>query len=483
MQPPRFRASSERPRDAALRFALNSVNDLAAKDMSPPLPRSQPGAEQHRPAQKVIFVNRFFYPDESATSQLLTDLCLHLAQAGWKVSVVTSKIPTRGAPFLRDRPDPEGVGVVRVWSTMFGRKSLLGRIVDYLSFYPGALIALLRITDPGDIIVVKTDPPMVTVIAAFAAKLRRAKLINWLQDLYPEVAIALGVRFLKGPIGSTLIALRNACLRRAHANVVIGARMADRLTSYGISAGRVHLLPNWSDEAAITPIRSSSSSSRQEWGLSDNTFVFGYSGNFGRAHESETILRAAELLKHRSDIIFLFVGGGHESRHLQQAVEDAGLKNFLFKPHQPRERLSDSLGAADAHWLSLRPELEGLIVPSKFYGIASAGRPVIAVASKDGEIARAISELGCGYVVEPGDASALAEAISELADSSGRRHRLGERARAGANRTFARRLALRRWIWILERTHLEHRKRKRRGGGARTGPLERFIEELNQLQQ
>lgn len=396
----------------------------------------------------LTFVNRFFFPNESATSQILADVCFSLAGEGRDVRVVAGDRGQPGKPRLARREVINGVKVRRVWSTQLGVTSLIGRAIDYLSFYPGAFLELVRHCRRGDVVVVKTDPPMFLVLAWLAARIRGAKIIVWLQDLYPEVAIELGVRGLKGPLGASLIWLRNLALRRADANVVIGVHMSDRLVAGGVKPGRIFLLPNWSDDA-IEPVAASKSQSRKDWGIGDEVFVFGYSGNLGRAHEAETLLGAAKLLQARRDICFLFVGSGHESNYLKQAIHDAGLENFVFQPHQPRERLSHSLGASDAHWLSLRPELEGLIVPSKFYGIASAGRPMVAITASDGEVARAIRALDCGYVVEPGDSSGLASVICELADNRAHGEKLGAHARAGSDKNFARHLALKRWSWII----------------------------------
>ena len=397
---------------------------------------------------RLFFVNRFFYPNESATSQILTDLCFTLAAEAWDVRVVASDRGEPGEPRLARSEVVRSVKVRRVWTTQFGVHSLIGRVIDYLSFYPGAFIELLRSARRNDVIVVKTDPPMFMVLAWLAAKVKRAKLIVWLQDLYPEVAIQLGVRGLRGPLGWSLIRLRNLTLRGADANVVIGVHMRDRLVAGGIKPHKIHLLPNWSDDT-IQPLRSADSQSRKEWGIADEMFVFGYSGNLGRAHEAETLLGAAKLLRNRHDICFLFVGSGFESDYLKRAIAEAGLKNFVFQPHQPRSQLSHTLAASDAHWLSLRPELEGLIVPSKFYGIAAAGRPVVAVVERDGEIARAINDLKCGYVVEPGDSAELARVVTDLADNRMLGDKLGRSARAGSDKKFARHLALARWMSII----------------------------------
>ncbi len=395
---------------------------------------------------RLLFVNRFYYPDHSATAQILTDLAEALAARGWEVGVITSRLryddPTARLP-ARDAHG--GVTIDRVWSSRFGRSGLAGRTVDYLSFYLTAFFAILRAARRGDLVVVKTDPPLLSVVASVAVRLRGATLINWLQDLYPEVAAELGVGAMHGWLGRQLRRWRNASLHHARLNIAIGERMAERIAAEGVPADRIAVMPNWSDERAIRPLAREAVALREEWGFGE-AFVVGYSGNLGRAHEFETLLGAATLLMQRDDIIFLMIGGGHESARLAARVADEGLAaRFHFRPYQPRERLSESLGVADVHWLSLRPEMEGLIVPSKFYGVAAAGRPVIAVTDLDGEIARIVRREVCGVAVAPGDCTGLAAAITALASDPSRVAAMGRAARAALERDFGRVDAFERW--------------------------------------
>ena len=136
---------------------------------------------------KLIFVNRFFHPDESATSQILSDLCFDLAERGWDVRVVASNLDNSGGSARLHRcEEVRAVAVSRVWSTNWGKRSLLGRIADYLSFYPSAFLELIRLCDPGDVVVVKTDPPLVSLVAMAAATIRRGRVVNWLQENVPS---------------------------------------------------------------------------------------------------------------------------------------------------------------------------------------------------------------------------------------------------------------------------------------------------------
>jgi hypothetical protein len=149
----------------------------------------------------IIFVNRFFFPDHSATSQLLSDLCFFLAGKGFQVHVVTSRqLYEDPEAELDTEEEVNGVKVHRVWTSRFGRTNLLLRAVDYLTFYLSAGYQLLLLVSRGNVIVAKTDPPLISVVAWLVARLKGAALINWLQDLYPEVAV---VTWPKPSIAST----------------------------------------------------------------------------------------------------------------------------------------------------------------------------------------------------------------------------------------------------------------------------------------
>ena len=182
----------------------------------------------------LIFVNRYFHPDHSATSQMLGDLAFFLAGEGHAVRVVTGRqLYDDPAAQLPPVGTIAGVRVDRVWSSRFGRHSLLGRAADYLSFYVSAAWTLWHLTEAGDVVVAKTDPPLLSVVAGWVARRQRAVLVNWLQDLFPEIAWELGVGLAAPPLGPVLAWLRDRSLRRAAVNVVVGWRMAERLEGRG----------------------------------------------------------------------------------------------------------------------------------------------------------------------------------------------------------------------------------------------------------
>jgi glycosyltransferase involved in cell wall biosynthesis len=228
--------------------------------------------------------------------------------------------------------------------------------------------------------------------------------------------------------------------------------MADRLLQLGVVRARINVIPNWCNDELIVPVDPSKNPLREKWDLRDK-FVVGYSGNLGRAHEFETVLAAAERLRNRTDIVFLFIGSGHRMTELSRRVAAQGLsERFRFRPYQDDDSLKFSLSVADAHWVSLRPELEGLLVPSKFYGIAAAGRPVIAVTAHDGEIARLVTRHKCGIVVAPGEVQGMAKAIDQLATNKAMTAEMGCQARRMLDNNFSRRHAFERWHKVIDKT-------------------------------
>ena len=139
--------------------------------------------QDERRAPSVLFLNRFFHPDHSATSQMLSDLAFALAEHGRQIRVITSR-QCYDAPEvqLAARETVGGVEIHRVWTSRFGREKLVGRAVDYTTFYFSAARTLWRLARRGDVIIAKTDPPMLSIVAAPIARWRGAKLVNWLQD-------------------------------------------------------------------------------------------------------------------------------------------------------------------------------------------------------------------------------------------------------------------------------------------------------------
>ncbi|MBZ0087669.1 MAG: glycosyltransferase family 4 protein [Thermomonas sp.] len=397
---------------------------------------------------RIIFCNRYVPPDLSATSQLLSDLAAHLAAQGVQVILLGSR--QRYDDASADLPVSEvidGYTVHRVGSSSRGRDALAGRALAYLDYLRDVKRALAQLLQPGDLVVAMTDPPLLGAAIDGVVARKGARCVQWLQDLFPEVAEGVFGRGLRLP-AAPLHWQRNRSLRRSERVVVISQDMAARIAALGVPRERITVIENWTDDVAIRPLPREANPLRDAWGL-QGKFVVGYSGNLGRAHDWRTMLEVATRLRDREDIRFVLIGGGRGLRDFSEAAQARGLANVQLQPYQPRGALAHSLALPDLHWLSLRPALEGCIFPSKWYGILAAGRPSLFIGDPEGEIARRLREAGCGFAVAPGRVDAAQGFIERLASDPGEAAAMGERARAHLANGLHRDSALNRWSSLV----------------------------------
>ncbi len=400
---------------------------------------------------KIILVNRYFFPDQSATSRVISSIAFALVKRGFEVVAIASReIHNQPGNLLPADEVVGGVTVKRLASAGSGRSNLFRRSLDYLLFHILAFSCLLRNCSARDLVVVCTDPPLLSLTSNVAIRLKRGTMVNWIMDLFPETAIELGF-FKRWPkLGRWIVKARNWSLKSSWITVCPTGKMSEYLQSTGIPRDQLTVMHHWSDGDEIYPVAAGDNSLRAQWGLKD-AFVVGYSGNFGRAHDFSTIIGAAERLRHRDDIRFLLIGGGHQHGRVLQAVQTRGLDNIIFKPLQPVADLAESLSAADVHLVSLLPELEHCIIPSKFYGILAAGRPTIFIGDPDGEIPRVLAAEGCGRSVSIGAADELAALIDEMHRSGDQRAAMSTAARKLLVTEYSRERAADAWCGLIAR--------------------------------
>ncbi|MGB3797330.1 MAG: glycosyltransferase family 4 protein, partial [Alteraurantiacibacter sp.] len=361
----------------------------------------------------TIFINRFFYPDQSATSAMLTDLLGELDTATHEFVVIASA--SMHTPGNGEEPcNLEGVRVIRIPGLKKASSAIIPRLLDFALFYLGLIFVGGWTIKRGDTVVCLTDPPLVSVLVQMLTRLKGARLINWLQDIYPETATALGFGNARSIAMRSMKALRDRSWKKADMNVCIGSVMRNRVASHGVVPSRIRVVPNWANEIELAPLPVSANPLRQEWDLPEDSVIVGYSGNLGRAHDVDTMLDAGRQLvsSGESHLHFLFIGGGVKRDLLPDpATQPEIARHFHSRGYRPRSEMRQSLAVADIQWLSLEPELEGLIVPSKFYGAIAAGRPIIFIGDTDGEIARLITQAACGRSFAKGDVQGVADYI------------------------------------------------------------------------
>src|SRR4051794_32814509 len=269
---------------------------------------------------RVLVVNQYFHPDQSSTAQLLTELCEDLAEHH-DVTVVCgrpsySPVESRDARRFVQRERHGDVKVLRTWSTSFARHSIPGRLANYGTYLASSLVGILRAERP-DVVLTMTDPPFVAAAAMVASKVRRVPFVYVSQDIFPDVALALGV--LRDGPSATALRRANAGLRSSAAAVVaIGRDMEQRLLDLGTNGMKLRVIPNWADTAAIAPIERSSRM-RERLGWSDR-FVVMHSGNVGLSQNLEALIEAAEKLRDEPEILIAVVGEGGSKAGLERMV-------------------------------------------------------------------------------------------------------------------------------------------------------------------
>jgi colanic acid biosynthesis glycosyl transferase WcaI len=389
---------------------------------------------------RVILVNRVYWPSTAATAQLLTDLAEGLAEQGWDVHVIAA-----GEPSTRHH----GVTIHRTGgSDRHG--GLVSRTMNYGKFRRGAQRQLANLVGPGDVAVVMTDPPLLGTAVTDIVVKRGGRVVHWIQDIYPEIVTHLGA-LAAFPL-SPLRALRDVAWLAASRCVTLGEDMMQAVASRRVPAGRIAIVPNWAPRELHAPAASDAISARRRaWGATDK-FVVAYSGNLGRVHEFTAVLDAAERLKARPDILFLFIGTGARFAEVRSAARSRGLENLRLLPPETRADLPAALAAADAQLVTLKPGFAKLVYPSKLAGVLAAGRPVLFVGPTNGEIARLLAHEQCGVAVGPGDGERLAATIVAWQADATHRAQLGGNARTVYEQRFTFAAALARWHDILRET-------------------------------
>jgi colanic acid biosynthesis glycosyl transferase WcaI len=403
---------------------------------------------------KICFFNRSYWPDQSATGQLLTELAEDLVDRyAHEVTVVAGRplnaaIEDRaGWRGLVNREAHQGVNIRRANGTRLRPGRFVARATNYLSYVAAATVASFAIDRP-DVVVSLTDPPFVGLAGLWTARRTGARFVYLCEDIFPEVA-ALIEDFHNDAVNGALDRVNRYLLRHADAVVALGDRMRRRLVEEkGADPARVEVIHNWADCDAILPGPRDNRFARAH-GLVDR-FVVMHSGNVGLSQNLEVLIEAADRLRSKEGLTIAIIGDGSKRHALEAMATARGLDNVRFFPYQPKALLHESFATADAFVVSLKSGLEGFIVPSKVYGILAAGRPYIAATDPSAEPAAIVREGACGLVAAPDDPAALADAIATLYDDRVATREMGARARRVA-RQFDRRSAVEAYHELFQR--------------------------------
>lgn len=382
-------------------------------------------------SRPLLYVQLVFHPDTAASSILFTDLFRAMARGGASISVLCgfpSKDVDLDLSAIPRRERLDGVDIRRVGLRLVGKRSLPLRLLTYLSFLGAVSWTLLREGRRATVLV-GTDPPIAPLAVWVLSRLGRFPYSLNLLDIYPEGLIQLG-RLRASSLPARIWRRLNRSAYRSARQVLVLGRDSARLleTVYGLPPERVTVIPHWAPAEIDALEDTTGQGFLPRLGLATK-FVVQYSGNMGLWHDLDTIVRAAALLADAPQVHFLLIGKGMRRAPAEALARELGEANITWMDFLPREDLAESLLSCHASIVSLREGLEGVAVPSKFYGILASGRPVLAQVPVKSEVALTVEESGCGVVVPPGDPSALADVIRRLATNPDLTEEMGRTAR------------------------------------------------------
>ena len=406
---------------------------------------------------RILFLTMYYKPDNAATGILMAELAEELAQHGHDVRVITS-MPHYSTNsiwpeykrkwFKRERQGP--ILIHRVWSYVPVHKDrLLPRFFSYLSFTLLSALAGLLMPRPDVIVTPSPSPPLTNGISAYLlGRLRGIPFVSNIQDIYPDVAIRMGVMKNKSVIRAYK-KLERFVYAHSEAITVISEGFRSNLTAKGVPADKISVIPNFIDSAFVLPHpRRNDFSLEQGW---DDKFVVLFAGNVGMSQGLDTVLEAAGLLQGTPGLLFAIVGNGASKPSLLAQAEKMGLHNVQFLPYQSYDQVPKLYSSADVGLIPLRRGFSSDSVPSKLFTIMGVARPVIASVDARSETAEVITQAKCGLCLEPEDPQALADAIRTIYSDKARADDMGRRGRQYVERHYTRTSVARQYEEVFAR--------------------------------
>jgi glycosyltransferase involved in cell wall biosynthesis len=390
---------------------------------------------------RILIVSHYFPPEIGAPQVRLSTLAKTWAADGDTVTVLTAmpNYPTgivppayRGA--IRKREQADGYQVLRTWVYATANKGLARRTLGHLSFMISSVLLGWRASGPADAVLV-SSPTFFSIAAAWLlARLKRARFIVDVRDLWPAIFVELGVLTNRALIG-LLERFELAAYSAADEVVVVSDGFRDNLISRGVPPGKVHTVRNGVNIDLFDAAGQADPATRAGLGARAGDCLVLYLGTHGISQALPAVADAARRLD-GAGVRFAFVGEGAEKPLLQRRVADLGLGNVTLRPSVPHEQVPGLLAASDICLVSLRnvPLFETFI-PSKMFEYLAAGKAVVGAVA--GEAAQILREAGA-VVVPPEDTAALTRAIGELAANPARRQAMGQEGRLHVERFFDR---------------------------------------------
>ena len=402
---------------------------------------------------RVLIVSNYYYPESVGAGIWVRELAAGLRDRGHAVAVLTS-FPSypggeifpeyRGRRQMRETID--GIEVVRTYTYATPSKSFWPRIVSFGAFCLSAAPGYWRWRRPVDVVYAILPPLPLGVAACAIAKGSGARLVVDVQDIYPDIAVALN--YLRNPAAVAFFRrMERWIYGRAERIVVISEGFRQNLLGKGVAPAKIDVVPNWADPDEIVP-GPADNAFRRETGTHNGELLVLYSGGLTHNADMQPVLDAAAQLR-GLPIRFAIVGDGVQKRALIERAASAGLENVKFYPFQPIGRYGEALAAADVTLVALNSAATLASVPSKIYKQMAAARPIVAITNPGNELSRLVMDAQCGVTVPPGDSERLANVLRDALSKRAAFAEMGQRGRAYLERNCSRKTCIARIEAVL----------------------------------
>lgn len=397
----------------------------------------------------IRIYTQLYHPDPTTTAMLMGDLAEDLVSYGMNVSVVCAQ-PT----YLLNQKCPaaeaiEGVDVKRIRTFLFDKNKILGRIFNSVSCFVGMFLKTI-VFPKHDLCVFNTNPALLPLLGLLGLGFKGQKYVVLIHDIWPELPAHTGLIKKDGFIYKTIDFFNMLSLKHASCIIVLSEAMKKVvLKKVPEKKNKLHVIHNWADKNRVYPVAKENNTLLNDFDLKDKKVVM-YSGNLGRYQPLEVMINAAEHVKDRQDIFFLFAGDGAKKGKLQEMVRSKKIENVKFIPFQAMDKLAESLSIADVSLMGIFPENEGIIMPSKLYGLLAAGKPIVCVSDPMSEVVDILKKAGAGVHTPVNDSKALALNILSLLDDPKKAKEMGQNGRKYFLNNFERKKITMQWKEVLE---------------------------------
>lgn len=382
--------------------------------------------EHKQEKKKLLIYAHYYVPDVASTGQILRELAEGMLDT-FDITIIcvvpsyTGVIEDKYKTKKYYEEEINGVKVLRIRVPEFSKTNKISRIKNILGYFFGAMSATFKVGKQDYVFSISQPPILGGLLGVWGKWVKRAKFIYNIQDFNPEQTMAVGYSKNKLALKAMMWFDKFSC-KRSDLVITVGRDLVETMNERfkGKNVPTTVMINNWIDEKEIYPLPSDNEgvvAFRNKYGLEDK-FVIMYSGNIGLYYDLENLIKVIEQFKPGTktadgkEVVFAFVGAGSVLDKLVLYVKEHEMNNVVFIPYQDKEDLIYSLNAGDVHWCVNAKGIKGVSCPSKFYGIAAVGKPVLGVLEEDSEVRLIIEETGCGKVSEPGDYKAVEKNIA-----------------------------------------------------------------------